>query len=166
LFTECLVSRASYLQDVEDTNFFFSADVAGMEGALDRFAQASAESASFAHSDGIHRIRRIVCLQFFISPLFNSSSTTLEMHAVDSEHRKNLQSDSWRAFQMLKHVSSASTPFHAFATGDMSSLNKSGTRAVLLAFHAAHYTAQRMRLTVVSKHSVSEVRIPIYCCCV
>ena len=32
-----------------------------------------------------------------------------EMHAVDSEHQKNLQSDGWRAFQLLKSVSAPGT---------------------------------------------------------
>lgn len=31
-----------------------------------------------------------------------ADATQREMHAVDSEHKKNLQSDGWRLFQMLK----------------------------------------------------------------
>lgn len=111
--------------DLEDTNYFFSVAAGGLEGALDRFAQ------------------------FFIAPTFNDSSMARELKAVDSEHRKNLQSDTWRRYQLLKHVSSPATPFNSFSTGDLETLDKPGVRAAMLAFHAAHYHAPRMRLTVV-----------------
>lgn len=111
--------------DLEDTNYFFSVAAGGLEGALDRFAQ------------------------FFIAPTFNDSSMARELKAVDSEHRKNLQSDTWRRYQLLKHVSSPDTPFNSFSTGDLETLNKPGVRAAMLAFHAAHYAAPRMRLAVV-----------------
>ena len=52
-----------------------------LEGALDRFAQ------------------------FFIAPLFNESGTERELLAVDSEHKKNLQSDNWRIHQLERDLS-------------------------------------------------------------
>jgi secreted Zn-dependent insulinase-like peptidase len=96
--------------------------------------------------------------QFFISPTFNQSSVLRELKAVDSEHRKNLQSEHWRMFQLLKHVSSPETPFHGFATGNLESLNKQGVRAAMLAYHAAHYHAARMRLMVVSDHPLERMQ--------
>lgn len=119
--------------DSEDTNYYFSVASESLEGGLDRFAQ------------------------FFTAPVFNASSAALEMRAVDSEHQKNLQQDPWRAYQLLKAVSSPTTPFHGFATGNLATLNRTGVRAALLAFHAAHYTAPRMRLTVVSPHPTEVV---------
>ena len=34
--------------------------------------------------------------QFFVAPLFTESATLRELNAVQNEHSKNLQSDSWR----------------------------------------------------------------------
>ena len=40
--------------------------------------------------------------QFFISPLFNAFSSRRELNAIESEHSKNIQQDSWRIDQVLK----------------------------------------------------------------
>lgn len=53
------------------TNYFFAVGADALEGALDRFAG------------------------FFYEPLFNEDCTEREIKAVDSEHKKNLQSDMW-----------------------------------------------------------------------
>ncbi|KAI5283159.1 Insulinase (Peptidase M16), partial [Ascosphaera acerosa] len=67
-------------------------------GALDRFAQ------------------------FFISPLFLRETLDRELHAVDSENKKNLQSDPWRLSQLAKAVSSPEHPYHHFSTGNLQTL--------------------------------------------
>ena len=94
----------------EDTNYFFHVDAkidGAFKGALDRFSQ------------------------FFLAPLFTAGSTAREMNAVDSEHKKNLQSDGWRFYQLLKHLSTqrpataaGGHPFHRFSTGDLGTLNQ------------------------------------------
>lgn len=43
--------------------------------------------------------------------------TCRELNAVDSEHKKNLQNDMWRGYQLLKHVAAEDSPFHRFSTG-------------------------------------------------
>jgi hypothetical protein len=53
------------------TTYFFDVSADALEGALDRFAG------------------------FFYEPLFNEDCTEREIKAVDSEHKKNLQSDMW-----------------------------------------------------------------------
>ena len=63
--------------------------------------------------------------QFFIAPLFNASSVQDEVHAVNLEHEKNLQSDGWKLWQLLKHVTNPEHPFHMFSTGTLSTLNSS-----------------------------------------
>lgn len=42
---------------------------------------------------------------FFHSPLFSDAGTARELNAVDSEHKKNSQSDRWRIFQLEKGLS-------------------------------------------------------------
>ncbi len=85
----------------QETNYYFSVNSDSLEHALDLFAQ------------------------FFIAPLFNASSVQDEVHAVNSEHEKNLQSDGWKLWQLLKHVSNPEHPFHMFSTGTLSTLNSS-----------------------------------------
>ena len=119
---------------VEHTNYYFEVDAAHLGGALDRFAQ------------------------FFVAPSLNPGALNREMHAVASEHAKNLQSDAWRQLQLLKHVSSPATSFHQFSTGDLHTLNRTGLHDALVAFHGAYYTAPRMRLCVLGREPLSELR--------
>lgn len=77
----------------EDTVYYFDVQSAYFEGALDMFAS------------------------FFWCPLFNDSSTSREMQAVDNENTKNLQSDMWRNFQLIKSLAKADHPYSMFSTG-------------------------------------------------
>lgn len=61
---------------------------------------------------------------FFHSPLFSSSCTSRELNAVDSEHKKNHQSDMWRIFQLNKHLSQEGHVWRKFGSGNRESLSK------------------------------------------
>ena len=110
-----------------------------MYGALDRFAQ------------------------FFISPLFLSSTLDRELKAVDSENKKNLQSDSWRLAQLSKSLSSPQHPYHHFSTGNLETLRdaprKRGVdiRREFIKFHSEHYSANLMKLVVLGRESLDEL---------
>ena len=103
------------------------------QGALDRFAQ------------------------FFAAPLFNASSVARELHAVDAEHQKNVESDGWRLNQLQKHLSDPRHPFNRFSTGNLFTLNRTGVRDSLISFHKEHYAAQVMCLVVVGRETVGEL---------
>ncbi|CAF9914955.1 Insulinase (Peptidase M16) [Imshaugia aleurites] len=108
-------------------------------GALDRFAQ------------------------FFISPLFLSSTLDRELKAVDSENKKNLQSDNWRLSQLSKSLSSKKHPYHHFSTGNLQTLRDEprergvDVRKEFIHFHGEHYSANRMKLVVLGKESLDEL---------
>lgn len=108
-------------------------------GALDRFAQ------------------------FFIAPLFLSSTLDRELKAVDSENKKNLQSDNWRLNQLNKSLSSPKHPYHHFSTGNLETLRdeprKRGVdvRKAFMSFHDENYSANRMKLVVLGKESLDEL---------
>ena len=108
-------------------------------GALDRFAQ------------------------FFISPLFLSSTLDRELKAVDSENKKNLQSDNWRLSQLSKSLSSKKHPYHHFSTGNLQTLRDEpmargvDVRKEFIKFHDDHYSANRMKLVVLGKESLDEL---------
>jgi insulysin len=82
----------------QHTNYFFDVSHSYLHDALDRFSQ------------------------FFKSPLFTPSATDREMHAVDSENSKNLQTDSRRLYQLNKTLCNKNHPFNKFATGNIDTL--------------------------------------------
>jgi insulysin len=111
----------------QDTNYYFTVDSKYLEKSLDLFAQ------------------------FFISPLFKNSSVADEVHAVNAEHEKNLLSDPWKLWQLLKHVSNPLHPFHQFATGTLSTLNNSNLLDLLKTYYSSSYSANTMQLVVYGK---------------
>lgn len=117
-----------------NTVYFFTVGADALDGALDRFAQ------------------------FFVAPLFSQGTIGREVQAVHSEHSKNLRSDGWQGYQLLKHVSAPGQRFRSFSTGNLETLNVSGLREALLAFHTSHYIAPRMRLVITGPQSVEELR--------
>jgi insulysin len=130
--------------DSTSTNYYFevaakkseeaSADEAPpLYGALDRFAQ------------------------FFIEPLFLSSTLDRELRAVDSENKKNLQSDQWRLHQLEKSLSNPRHPYCHFATGNLEILKTLpeargiDVRQKFMDFHEKHYSANRMKLVILGR---------------
>ncbi|KAJ2557636.1 metalloprotease [Coemansia sp. RSA 1933] len=125
--------------DLEDTCYYYEVTYDALEGALDRFSQ------------------------FFIDPLFTADCTDREVKAVDSEHKKNIQSDMWRQFQLEKELSSHEHPFSMFATGNYETLSGAAKemgidlRERLLEFHSKYYSADIMKLVVVGRDSLDQM---------
>ena len=76
----------------DHTNYYFDVTPKNLEGALDRFSQ------------------------FFIAPLFTESASDREVNAVNSEHEKNLPSDTWRLRQLESSLSDPEHDYHKFGT--------------------------------------------------
>jgi insulysin len=108
-------------------------------GALDRFAQ------------------------FFVEPLFLATTLDRELRAVDSENKKNLQSDVWRLSQLGKSLSNPKHPYHHFSTGNLQTLRdepeKCGieVRQKFIEFYERHYSANRMKLVVLGREHLDEL---------
>ncbi|KAJ3270626.1 Insulinase (Peptidase M16) [Terramyces sp. JEL0728] len=137
----------------DHTNYYFEISSDYLEGALDRFSS------------------------FFKCPLFLDSCKEREMLAVDSglrmlilEHKKNIQSDTWRGYQLLKDLSSPTHPFRKFGTGiavliegnletlrDIPSRKGLDVRKVLLDFHEMYYSSNIMKLVILGKESIPEL---------
>lgn len=109
-------------------------------GALDRFAQ------------------------FFIAPLFLEETLDRELRAVDSENKKNLQSDTWRLMQLQKSLSNPKHPFCHFSTGNLQTLRdeplskKIKIREEFIRFHREQYSANRMKLVVLGRESLKQLQ--------
>lgn len=125
--------------DLDSTNYYFQVGHEFLEPALDRFSQ------------------------FFIAPLFLADCTDRELNAVDSEHKKNLQSDTWRLFQLDKSLSSPSYPYNTFGTGNLVSLKEEPTakgldvRQAFMNFHETYYSANLMKLVVLGRESLDQL---------
>ncbi|KAJ2083683.1 metalloprotease [Coemansia sp. RSA 988] len=141
-YNEYLSAHGGYANaytDLEDTCYYFELTYDALEGALDRFSQ------------------------FFIDPLFTADCTDREVRAVDSEHKKNIQSDMWRQYQLEKELSSPHHPFSMFATGNYDTLAGAARRlgvdlrSRLLDFHDKYYSADIMRLVVVGRDSLDQL---------
>ena len=124
---------------VEQPNVPFAKGKAPLYGALDRFSQ------------------------FFIQPLFLPDTLDRELRAVDSEYKKNLQSDAWRLMQLSRSTSSEKHPIHKFAAGNYRCLREEPVsrgvdiRKRFIEFHKSHYSANRMKLVVLGKESLQEL---------
>ena len=59
---------------------YFDVNAASLSDTLDRFSQ------------------------FFVAPLFTASATNRELNAIESEHAKNINSDSFRVYQVSEWV--------------------------------------------------------------
>ncbi|ORY34641.1 putative A-factor processing enzyme [Naematelia encephala] len=118
------------------TVYHFDVAADALEGALDRFSG------------------------FFTEPLFNEDCTEREIKAVDSEHKKNIQNDMWRFFQLEKFVFREDHPYHKFGTGNYETLwskpKEAGRdpRQELIDWWAHHYCARRMKLAVIGKEDL------------
>ncbi|AET38766.1 metalloendopeptidase Ecym_3273 [Eremothecium cymbalariae DBVPG len=114
----------------QNTNYYFMVNHGNLYDALDRFSG------------------------FFTSPLFSVSSTNKEVNAVDSENKKNLQSDLWRMQQLDRSLTNPGHPFHKFSTGNYQTLYKEPKsrgieiREELLKFYDKTYSANLMRLVI------------------
>ena len=76
---------------------------------------------------------------------------------MDSEHKKNLQSDSWRLFQLEKNLSNPDHPYSQFGTGNLETLQDApgregiDVRDELIKFHSKYYSANIMKLVILGR---------------
>ena len=117
----------------EHTNYFFEVNHEGFRGTIDRFGQ------------------------FFIAPLFADKYTERELQAVNSEHQKNLQNDFWRWRQVNRLTSRQGHVRQKFSTGNSETLRQSSQdRKIFLDFYQRYYSANEMRLAVLSRIGLDE----------
>ena len=125
---------ANAFTDMEETNFYFDVDTRFLAPTLARFAD------------------------FFVQPLLAPSSAAKEMHAVDSEFRKDLLQDGWREYQLLKQTAVPAHPWHRFSIGNIGTLNTSTVVSDLHRYFRDNYSANRMRAVVVGRESLDELQ--------
>ena len=125
----------AYTSD-EVTNYMFEVDNQAIEGALHRFSR------------------------FFSSPLFDATYLEREKNAVNSEFEKNIKQDGWRVDRYINTLAGQAHPYRKFSTGNVDTL-KAVTRDNVVTFYKKYYSANNMKLVVMSSLPVKEVRAQV-----
>lgn len=140
------------------TNYFFECAAsnesshdtpAGVNGVVNGTTNGSTEGPFYGALDRF--------AQFFVKPLFLENTLDRELRAVDSENKKNLQSDVWRLSQLAKSLSNPKHPYHHFSTGNLKTLRDDPEqrgvkiRDEFIKFYEKHYSANRMKLVVLGQ---------------
>jgi len=108
-----------------------------------------------AFNDGIQLIMDVFS-RFFIDPLFNPSSVKREINAINNEHQKNINDDSWRQYQVYKNLSKKDSSYSLFPTGTIETLNKKDLREKMIQFWEKYYSSGNMSICIVSNLSLDE----------
>ncbi|KAH0834509.1 putative zinc protease [Fonsecaea pedrosoi] len=147
------------------TNYFF--ECAAQHESNDNLSNGAVNGTAGGTTNGLSRGPLYGALdrfaQFFVKPLFLENTLDRELRAVDSENKKNLQSDGWRLSQLAKSLSNPKHPFHHFSTGNLQTLRdepeKKGVkiRDEFIRFYEQHYSANRMKLVVLGRESLDEL---------
>ncbi|TCD63052.1 hypothetical protein EIP91_006039 [Steccherinum ochraceum] len=95
---------------------------------------------------------------FFHSPLFTPTLTAREIHAVDSENKRNLQNDSRRLFQLGKSVSLPGHPWTKFSTGNFATLTEAARKEVEKGGHVPSEEEEREE----SLDELTEMVVPLF----
>ena len=93
----------------------------------------------------------------FIDPLFTASGIGRELHAVDQEHDKNIESDGNRGWMVFKETGNPSHPNALFSTGNAETLGGI-PREEVVSWHQKNYSADRAHLTLYSTLPIEELK--------
>ena len=100
---------------------------------------------------------------FFKDPLLIPEGIEKEVQNVDSEHRKNLNDDNWKAMELIKLQADEGTNFRIFHTGNQDTLwnipkgNGVDMSDVLRTFYKRHYSANLMKLVIVANRTLDDL---------
>jgi insulysin len=92
------------------------------------------------------------------SPLFEESCVEREMNAVSSENDRYKGMDNWRQMLIMKSTAKKGHPFSKFGVGSLKTLGgEPGARDDLLKYHAEYYSANIMKLVLLSNHPIKDM---------
>jgi insulysin len=125
--------RSNAYTTLEHTNYHFKVNSSAFAEALDRFAQ------------------------FFTQPLFNEEFAERELKNIDSEYTMNLGNDANRKMQLIHSLARAEHPESRVFQGNWKTLKKFPRKA-LIDFYEKNYSANLMKLAVITSQPLEEVR--------
>jgi insulysin len=119
--------------DVMETVYFFNVFDSGLEEIFDIFSR------------------------FFIDPLFDSDSVAREINAVNSEHLKNINQDTWRKYQLMLNLTDTHSMTNTFVTGSLNSLQKPDIRDQVIKFYNKYYTPENISISISSSKPTKQI---------
>lgn len=151
------------------TNYYFECSAMSTSNSRGSSANASQASLPISQTSSTKEVSPLWGAldrfsQFFVKPLFLENVLDRELRAVDSENKKNLQSDNWRLMQLGKSLSSPEHPWHLFSTGNYKLLHDDPIargvkiRDEFIKFYEKHYSANRMKLCVVGREDLDTLQ--------
>ena len=96
--------------------------------------------------------------RFFIDPLFKPDSINREINAVNSEHRKNINNDFWKIFQLSLYLSNNDSVTNTFITGSLNSLDKPDIRNKMIEFYNKYYKPNNISICIASSKPINELK--------
>ncbi|MDN3509226.1 MAG: insulinase family protein [Candidatus Neptunochlamydia sp.] len=93
----------------------------------------------------------------FTDPLFNPSGIKRELHAVDQEHDKNIESDRSRLWMVFKETGNPNHPNALFSTGNAETLGEIPQKEVKR-WHKNNYSSDRAHLVLYSTLPIEELK--------
>lgn len=119
--------------DVMETVYYFNVYDNGLEEIFDIFSR------------------------FFIDPLFDPDSVAREINAVNSEHKKNINQDMWRKYQLMLNLIDKDSLINTFVTGSLNSLQKPDIREQLIKFYNQYYTTNNISISIASSKPTKQI---------
>ncbi|MGK0499048.1 MAG: protease-3 [Oceanicoccus sp.] len=121
----------------ETTSYFFAVSPAAYDEGLDRFSE------------------------FFKTPLFDETYSSKEITVIDNEWSMYRQNDERISFALLGETINQEHPLSRFGVGNLQTLSNkldSILHEELLAFYQRYYSANNMKLALVGKQSIVELK--------
>ena len=119
--------------DVMETVYYFNVYDNGLEEIFDIFSR------------------------FFIDPLFDPDSVSREINAVNSEHKKNINQDMWRKYQLMLNLTDKESVINTFVTGSLNSLQKPDIREQVIKFYNKYYTTNNISISIASSKPTEQI---------
>lgn len=80
-----------------------------------------------------------------------------ELKNVDAEHKKNIQSDSWRLYDLSKSLADTTNSYNGFYTGSSKTLNKPDIYKKMVDFYNKYYNANNISICIASNKTIKEL---------
>jgi insulysin len=100
-------------------------------------------------------------IEIFADYLFNSELKEEyilnELKNVDSEHKKNLNNDIYRIFNIEHMLADEKSEYNGFFTGSLETLNKKDIREKMLDFYKKYYVPNNISLCIISDIEINKI---------
>ena len=136
---------------------YFTERISQYSGAYNAYT-ANNETCYYVniHQNGLEEIIDIFS-QFFINPLFLQDAIDREMNAINNEHLKNINSDTWVYDQLIRDISN----IKIFPTGSLETLKKNNIRDIMIDFYNKFYVTDNISISIASNLSHDNILLLI-----